>query len=130
MHTLSEITIFVDFTHIPPSRYLFQGADLEKCATNDTQDSSSGSSDNASLNHNAECEGPSTCINESRQPDIEGCDGTTTEGQENSTDIKSPASLQASSTTVTKDTDEISYNHNEAVLHDMCEPLNKKPKLD
>ena len=119
------MAIFVDFTHVPPSRYLFQGADLEKCATTDTLDSS----DNAALSHNPECKGSSTCINEGRQPDAEGCDGTAIEklsSQEKSTDIiKLPTSHQASSTTETKITDEISSNHNEA-----CEPLNKKPKLD
>lgn len=124
-----EITIFVDFTHVPPSRYLFQGADLEKCTTTDTLDSS-GSSDNAPLNQDPEYKGPSTCTDEGQQCDIEGCDGTAIEGlspQEKSTDIKSPTSHQASSTTETKNT---SSDHNEAVLHDTCEPLNKKPKLD
>lgn len=129
----SEILLFVDFTHVPPSRYLFQGADLEKCTTSDTLDSSSGSSENASLNHNLECEGSSPCINNGRQPDVEGCDGTAVEklsSKEKPNDVKSSTSCQASLTTEARNTDKTSYNHNETALCGTYEPLNKKPKLD
>lgn len=127
---INEILQSIDFTHVPPSRYLFQGADLDKCAASDTLDSSS---DNASLNHNPECEGSSLCNNESKQPDLEGCKSTTTteelslQEQEKASNIKLPTNHQASSIT---ETNRISTNHNETVVDDTNEPLNKKPKLD
>ena len=120
---------FVDFTHVPPSRYLFQGADLEKCTVGDTLDSSS-SSDNASLIHNPECKVSSPCIKEGQQPDVKSCESSAVElsSQELSNDITSPSSSQTSSTV---ETDRISSNHNEtSTIHDTHEPCCKKPKLN
>lgn len=127
------IFLFVDFTHVPPSRYLFQGADLGKCSSSDMLDSSSGSSDNASLTNNPECcERTSPCTNEGQQPENEHCDGMPIE--ENSSQEKSntttPTSCQDSSTTETKNTYTVSSNHNETSVHDDHEPLTKKPKVD
>ena len=124
---------FVDFTHVPPSRYLFQGADLEKCTAGDTLDSSSGSSDNASLKYNSEDKGSSPCINRDRQPDAKSSNSPAVEelpSQEQSNDIKSPSSSQTTSTVETSNTDRISLNHNETTVDDIHEPCCKKPKLD
>ena len=119
---------FLDFTHVPPSRYLFQGADLEKCTLSDTPNSSSGSSDITSVNHVPQYKG-SSMRTEDQQPDVEGCDGMTLEEklplQEKSNDITSPSIHQANST----ETRNIS-NYNEVAVHDKCEPANKKPRLD
>lgn len=118
---------FVDFTYVPQSRYLFQGADLEKCTAGDTLDSSS-SSDNPSLNHNAECKVSSPCSKEDQQPDDKSCKSLAVElsSQKQCNDIKPPSSSQSSSTV---ETDKISY-HNETTIHDTHEPCSKKPKLN
>jgi len=125
-----HIIIFVDFTHIPPSQYLFQGADIENCTTNTTLDSSSDGKGNASLNRHSDCKGPDIYISEHQNPEYEHSSLMLVSSHKNSSDTKAPIIHQACSITEAKGNDEISSKHDKTVLNDTYEPLYKKLKLN
>jgi len=130
----------LEFTHVPPSRYLFSGAVVDSSAQ-DTPDTSSSFDDVPSSSNHPDCGGSSICQNSGQlDPDTKGCDGAVLEHiapQHQKTDTNSdnvPPKTHKASLADTKDGESSVTKHDgNKNVHEppqLGEPPSKRPNLE
>jgi len=133
------IYFHLEFTHVPPSRYLFSGAVVDSSgdsSAQDTSDTSSSSDDVLSSSSHPNCRGSSICKNSGQlDPDTKGCDGamlkhTSSQSQnsthQQNTDMKSDSAPPKTHEASLADT---TGGENNTTKHDSTKKIHEPPQL-
>ena len=141
------IYFHLEFTHVPPSRYLFSGAIVDSSGDSSAPDTSDTSSSSGDVLSSSNCGGPNVCKNSGQlDPDTKGCDGTVLEHtssqpqdspHQKNTDMKSdsapPKTHEASLADSTGGENNTTKHDSNKKIHEppqLCGPPSKRANLE